>query len=754
MKPFLPILLLCCTLQLQAQRVISGFVKNAANAQPIPAATISIPGLRINTVTDQQGRFELKVDAAKEVDSVLITHISFEPLKVHVNAITRDPIFLSPLTIQLQNVEIKAVAPVDIVRRAITNFSQNYYTKPHVTRGFYRYAARKSNDYIHLSEAVFDVYQEGANYNRARFKLQKARMETDNSPFKGTSYILFGLKPENVYEYDVVKNVDNSDFLTNKGLKQHQFKLNGTRMYNGEEVYDISFDQRDDIKQALYKGHMYIHVDNYAITFCEYSLSPKGLKYWMVKSLSQRALMKMLNVYETILQDTISIAYQNLNGRYFLNKVQERANWRIHSPRVHFDVNALSKIDYLVTSIDTLATATFPSNETMGDNRYIEFKSSATVDDFWKEYNLIPADYDVDSVAASIKAHRESANYKKLLSNRIPKWPKDPAIRIDSVLQFYYQKKQFNGVALVYKNGEVIYSKGLGYADIEKKIPNSLHTQFRIGSLAKPFTAILCMQLVQDGIWQTSDSIGKFLPWFAHGNITISQLLSHQSGIPNLTNDMEKLSKYMGKSYSTKEMVTQFCSDELQFHPGQSFQYSNSNYIVLAAALEAVTGKSLQTLLSEKVFQPLQMTHSFWGPATPSDTLMAKGYEGFQPELRYPIGNLTGAAAITSNAKDLLNWYKGLRDFKILNTDRTGEMYTPRSFYEDWDANYGFGWMIDKTMFYVSKKHEIRYHPGTDGGFYSMFVQEPTKDINIILLSNNGDFPRFDMTSLLLDILN
>ena len=81
------------------------------------------------------------------------------------------------------------------------------------------------------------------------------------------------------------------------------------------------------------------------------------------------------------------------------------------------------------------------------------------------------------------------------------------------------------------------------------------------------------------------------------------------------------------------------------------------------------------------------------------------------------------------------------------------ESFEPRANYTDWDAWYGYGWMIDRKLFGQSRKHRFVYHPGTDFGYYSMFVRNPETNTLIILLSNTGDFPRFDITDILLDVL-
>ena len=125
-----------------------------------------------------------------------------------------------------------------------------------------------------------------------------------------------------------------------------------------------------------------------------------------------------------------------------------------------------------------------------------------------------------------------------------------------------------------------------------------------------------------------------------------------------------------------------------------------------------------------------------------------------KPEPFYAAQNVTGAGGITSTVSDLLKWSHAIDDAKLLPRAKMDLMFIPRAAYTDWDADYGYGWMLDKYMFKASKNHAIRYHPGTDFGFYSMFLKQSDEKITIILLNNTGDFPRFEMSDLILNTLD
>jgi CubicO group peptidase (beta-lactamase class C family) len=260
------------------------------------------------------------------------------------------------------------------------------------------------------------------------------------------------------------------------------------------------------------------------------------------------------------------------------------------------------------------------------------------------------------------------------------------------------------------------------------------------------------MQLATEGKLSVDDSAGKFLPGFRNGRVTIGQLLTHQSGIPNYTDNQETLDSILERKYTPDELVYQFCSDPLEFEPGSRFSYTNSGFVVLADIIEKVTAKKYAQVLAERIFEPLGMSHSYF--VSGDSTNLAKAYSGGQPESPYPIQNVIGAGGITSSAGDLEKYANALSANKLLPKAMMDELLKPRVAWDEYNAWYGYGWMIDRHLFDASRKHLIQYHPGIEFGFHDMLLREPNKNIVVILLSNMGDFPRFDMTDLILNQLN
>jgi CubicO group peptidase (beta-lactamase class C family) len=746
---------------------LKGIIVNASTGESIPYATIQVSENGINTMSNENGLFIFKIPVIYNKEKILITHVGFKPQAIIFNMADSGArvIKLQEAVIGLQEVVVKKMDPLELIKNAIAKIPENYPVTPYRVSGFYRMTGLKEKRVIDLSEAVFDIYYENYSGKNSQFKLIKSRVDKDLTAFNGSDNINMGLDPSAVVSIDMLSDIKGSDLLSEKGLASHVFSFKGIVHYNGQQAYEILFDEKDGIKKSLFKGKMLLNVDDLAFLEFDFRLSPKGVKYfdW---GFFMKLMLSMAHVKADVLSDNKIITYRKYGGKYYLNHANNTGQIYLAGGNRHFVLDPLAtKINFLVTSIDTSDVKPFQKDEILRNKLSIESRSktindtkdspdrSDTTDPFWENYNLIQAEYNVDSAVRVIQANNATLNFKEQMAKYLRKNGKDRVKGIDSVISFYHQKNQFNGTALIQNEGKVMYEKGFGLANKELNIANTGQTQFRIGSTSKQFTSMLIMQLVNENKLSVSDTIGKYLPGYIHGNISIQQLLTHQSGIPNYTASPDYYVKIVSKKYTPEELVNQFCSDSLEFPAGTQFNYSNSGYVILADIIEKVTGKIYADVLAERIFIPLGMKNSFFVSGSQMQNL-AKGYMNGQPENAYPVDNVIGAGGITSTAEDLLIWANALTLNRLLPKSEMDEIFKPRVEWKEWDADYGYGWMIDRNVFRVSKKHIVQYHPGTEFGFFDMLVIQQGKGIVVILLNNTGDFPRFDMTDLILNELD
>jgi CubicO group peptidase (beta-lactamase class C family) len=318
--------------------------------------------------------------------------------------------------------------------------------------------------------------------------------------------------------------------------------------------------------------------------------------------------------------------------------------------------------------------------------------------------------------------------------------------RLDQVANSYTTGNAFMGTVLVADGDQILLNKGYGFADLEWSIPNIPDTKFRLGSLTKQFTAALILLLQQDGKLKIGDPVNKYLPdapktW---DKITLADLLGHTSGIPNLT-ALKGFHEWSMNAHTHDEELAFFSGQPLDFEPGSKFAYSNSNYLVLGAVIEKITGMKYSDLLHERLLDPLGMTDS----GRDSDELiLPKRAQGYRPSKNGLIvarsESMTvpwSAGSIYSTTGDLLKWEHGLFGGKVLSADSLKAMTTPGK------GNYGLGVAVTQRDGLT-----IVDHGGGIEGFNTYLEYVPERKIAVIVLANvNGSAPE-SMARQLLDV--
>ena len=302
----------------------------------------------------------------------------------------------------------------------------------------------------------------------------------------------------------------------------------------------------------------------------------------------------------------------------------------------------------------------------------------------------------------------------------------------------------FNGAVLVSRQGRIVYQHAFGYANREWNIPNDLQTKFEIGSMTKQFTAMLVLQLVNEGQIRLDGHISDYLPYYRKdtGNrVRISDLLSHTSGIPNFTDIPGFLEGSASRiSYSVKDFVEEYCSGDLQFAPGSRFEYSNSGYFVLGAIVEQVSGASYERLLRDRILKPLGMKDSGYAHSETVLPHRASGYERSSSGLRnarfYDMSIPFAAGALYSTVGDLFLWDRALYGERLLPIRVRDLLFKPNL------ENYGYGWVIlipKRGAPYAGES--IPMHGGAIFGFQSV-IQRIPKHRELIVLLDNNDSPK------------
>ena len=294
----------------------------------------------------------------------------------------------------------------------------------------------------------------------------------------------------------------------------------------------------------------------------------------------------------------------------------------------------------------------------------------------------------------------------------------------------------FSGSILVAQDGEILLSKGYNFSNWELKVPNSPQTKFRISSINKPITATLIMMLVEREFIDLDSQMCTYLQdcpehW---AEISIRNLLNHTSGIPEYTTLLDAHIDSR-RPHSVDGLIELFKDEPLNFNPGESYVYSNSNYVLLGALIEAVTNIYYDNFLQQALLGPLEMENS--GMDDPRRVLSerASGYEILGNALvNAPYLDMTNAfatAGMYSNVEDLFRWDQALYSNHLLKEESLELMYTPNFGADGSGGEYGLGWQLDEV-----DGHSRVGHTGRINGFRTYLGRYIDDGFTIILLSN------------------
>lgn len=308
---------------------------------------------------------------------------------------------------------------------------------------------------------------------------------------------------------------------------------------------------------------------------------------------------------------------------------------------------------------------------------------------------------------------------------------------MERLIQLEISRAHFSGVVLVSRGGEILFEKAYGLANVEWNIANTTDTKFEIGSITKPFTAILVMQLEHQGRLALQDSICKYLtPCPAEwAPIAVHHLLSHTSGIFNVQRADEFESERTIPR--TREQISErIRSGSPTFAPGEKFEYNNSNYYLLGLIIERITGQPYGAVLQERILEPLEMHDTGLISREHLMPARASGYQSdaqktFQNSAR-PLDPLWSfsAGAMYSTVEDLQKWSEALRCSTLLPRHTLERMWQPVK------AGYGYGWLVPFENADTPQGRIIE-HGGRVPGFSSSFSLMPDEQLTTIVLTNN-----------------
>jgi CubicO group peptidase (beta-lactamase class C family) len=309
--------------------------------------------------------------------------------------------------------------------------------------------------------------------------------------------------------------------------------------------------------------------------------------------------------------------------------------------------------------------------------------------------------------------------------------------RMQQVIRSFVASRQFMGSVLVASGSNKLLDQGYGYADLEWKVPDSPKTKFRLGSITKQFTAASILLLQERGKLNVHDPVKKYVADAAAAwdRITIFNLLTHTSGIPDFTSFPNYASLELFPTTPT-QLVAWFRNKPLDFQPGEKERYSNSGYVLLGYLIEKISGESYARFVQDNIFKPLGMDDSGYDS---NSAIILDRASGYVPGPNGPANagyiNMTvpfSAGGLYSTTGDLWRWEQALFGGKLLAPASLKEMTTP------FKNDYAFGLVVHRV-----NGHEVIEHGGGIEGFNTALAYYPDDKVTVVVLANlNGSAPQ------------
>lgn len=383
-----------------------GNIIDTKSKKPVSFTNVYIKYTSTGTISNQDGNFIIKLDAEKSEDSLSFSCLGYKPITKKITDILNKPLIieLEPISTLIPEIIIDYIDPSKLLSLVLEKIKSNYSTAPSIYTGFYRETIRQNNDYVVLSEAVLKIYKAAYNkYLNDQVIIIKSRkspfvkqMDTLTFKFQGGIYTSLLL--------DIAKN--QSTFFSDEFLKFYTFKFDELTSINDRPAYVISFDQKDDVPYALYKGKIYIDKQSFAIIRADFEISPKGID----RAADELVRKSPWRIKVKPIMAKYMVNYICRKEVWYLSNLREEVIFKVHKRRTFTNTFYHSVAELVVTKTDSINVNRFRYNETVhSDDIFVE-KIGKYDANFWGDYNYIKPELSIEEALNNISNRIKTLN--------------------------------------------------------------------------------------------------------------------------------------------------------------------------------------------------------------------------------------------------------------------------------------------------------------------------------------------------------
>ena len=386
--------------------VVKGILLDRQTNDPIEAGTVGVLNTSIGSITNANGEFRLTLPDSLRASTLYFSHLGYEPREVAASLLTEQnsTIALEAKVIPIQEVVVRIVNPLRLLRDMQENIRKNYPQSPAYLTTFYREGIERKSQFVGLTEAVFKVYKSGYKQNPSpdQVKLLKMRRiisqrEKDTLIARMKSGIGASL------HLDLIKEMP--DFLlANENIEEYTYASTDITVIDNRLANVVYFEQKENVRSPLYRGELYIDSENNALLRARFEINPKYIK----QTVGMLVEKKSRNLKITPQRVTYTVTYKPYNGQYYINHVRGDLYFKIKRRKQLFGTFPLHTWFEMVTcKVDTDQVSRFTRNEAL-PTRTVFAETEFTYDEkFWGNFNVIPPEERLNDAIGKISSKIE-----------------------------------------------------------------------------------------------------------------------------------------------------------------------------------------------------------------------------------------------------------------------------------------------------------------------------------------------------------
>jgi hypothetical protein len=388
---------------------IEGSLLNRYTNEPITYATVGVPAGATGTISNRNGRFLLRLPDSLRQSIVRFSHIGYLTQEFEAQLLTGQPrtFLLEPKVISIQEVVVRLVNPLRLLHNMLDSRDENYSKKPVYLTSFYREGIERKKGFVNLTEAVFKIYKTPYHNSSSADQVKLLKMRRiSNEKEQDTLITKIKSGVNACLMLDVIKNFP--DFLLSENEHQYNYIHSDITVIDNHIANMISFEQKREIKEPLYRGELFLDAENNALLSARFEIHPK----YVEKATDMLVTRKSKNLNITSQQVVYNVSYKPWNGTYYVNHIRGDLYFKIKKRNQLFGSTTIHTWFEMATcKIETEDVERFTRNETLHTRTVFAETNFIYDKNFWGDFNIILPEERLNEAIGRITSKIEETAY-------------------------------------------------------------------------------------------------------------------------------------------------------------------------------------------------------------------------------------------------------------------------------------------------------------------------------------------------------